>query len=349
MELEVEIEKQNGAFRFAASFSMSARRCGIFGPSGSGKSTLMHLVAGLQKPDRGTILLAGKILFDSTARINVAPEKRRIGVVFQHAHLFPHMNVRSNLFYGWQRTDEAARRIAPDALIKVLNLSHLLDRGIDRLSGGERQRVALGRTVLACPQLILMDEPLTGLDRELKYQIIPYLQKVFAEFAIPLLFISHSLREMRLMTDEVLVFREGLLQGRMTTEELARSSMTAAGYTNMLNLGRPRMSGDLWAYRWGKNELVLTEQGESDDDLFELDAREIVLFKRHPEATSARNLLTCRVKGLFGVNNRVGVELACGDQTLVAQIVPDAVRELAIEPGAEVVAAIKASSFRRLL
>lgn len=349
MELEVEIEKQNGAFRFAASFSLSARRCGIFGPSGSGKSTLMHLVAGLQKPDRGTIRLAGKTLFDSTAGINVAPEKRRIGVVFQHAHLFPHMNVRRNLFYGWQRTDEAARRIAPDALIKVLNLGHLLDRGIDRLSGGERQRVALGRTVLACPQLILMDEPLTGLDRELKYQIIPYLQKVFGEFGIPLLFISHSLREMRLMTDEVLVFREGLLQSKMTTEELARSSMTATGYSNMLNLGRPQMSGDLWAYRWGESELVLTERGESDDDVFELDAREIMLFKRHPEATSARNLLTCRVKSLFGVNNRVGVELICGGRALVAQIVPDAVRELAIEPGAEVVAAIKASSFRRLL
>ena len=349
MELDVNIEKQNGAFHFAASFSLSARRCGIFGPSGSGKSTLMHLLAGLQKPDRGTIRLAGKPLLDTAAGINLAPEKRRIGVVFQHSHLFPHMNVRRNLFYGWQRTGHDARRITPEALIEVLSLGHLLDRGIHRLSGGERQRVALGRTVLACPELILMDEPLTGLDEELKYQIIPYLQKVFAEFSIPLLFISHSLREMRLMTDEVLVFREGRLRGRMTTEELARSSMTAGGYTNMLHLGRPRKSGDLWSYAWGESELILTESGENDDNIFELDAREIVLFKRHPEATSARNLLTCRVRDLFGVNNRVGVELACDGKTLVAQIVPDAVRELGIVPDAEVVAAIKASSFRRLV
>lgn len=349
MELDVDIEKQNGAFRFAASFSLSTRRCGIFGPSGSGKSTLMHLLAGLQRPDQGTIRLAGETLFDAGARINLAPDLRRIGVVFQHAHLFPHMDVKGNLFYGWQRTPASARRIAPEALIEVLNLGHLLDRGTDRLSGGERQRVALGRTVLACPQLILMDEPLTGLDEELKYQIIPYLQKAFAEFAVPLLFISHSLREMRLMTDEVLVFRDGGLQGRMTTEELARSSMTAEGYTNLLHLGRPQKSGDLWAYRWGESELILTERGESDDTIFELDAREIVLFKRHPEATSARNLLTCQVLGLFGVNNRVGVELLSGGKTMVAQIVPDAVRELGIEPGAEVVAAIKASSFRRLL
>ena len=349
MELDVNIEKHNGGFHFSAAFTLSANRCGIFGPSGSGKSTLMHLLAGLQNPDRGTIRLAGQTLFDSDAGINLAPDRRRIGVVFQHAHLFPHMDVRRNLFYGWRRTEATERRIAPEALIDVLNLSHLLDRGIGKLSGGERQRVALGRTVLACPRLILMDEPLTGLDQELKYQIIPYLQKVFAEFVIPLLFISHSLREMRLMTDEVLVFREGNLQGKMATEELARSSMAGGGYANMLTLGRPVKSGDLWAYRWGENELILTDRGERDDNLFELDARDIVLFKLHPQATSARNLLTCRVVSLFGVNNRVGVELACGGKTLIAQIVPESVREMGISAGVEVVAVIKASSFRKLL
>lgn len=348
MELEVDIEKQNGSFHFSASFSLSASRCGIFGPSGSGKSTLMYLLAGLQNPDRGTIRLAGQTLFDSTIGINKAPEQRRIGVVFQHAHLFPHMDVKHNLFYGWKRTSATKRHISPESLIEVLNLGHLLNRGISKLSGGERQRVALGRTVLACPQLILMDEPLTGLDEELKYQIIPYLKKVFAEFAIPLLFISHSLREMRLMTDQVLVFREGHFQEKLVTEDLARNYMASGGYANMLNLGRPRQVEDLWAYRWGETELILTEREENHDNLFELDARDIVLFKRHPEATSARNLLTCRVIGIFGVNNRVGVELACGSSRLVAQIVPESVRELGITEGVEVVAVIKASSFRKI-
>ena len=350
MELEVDIEKQNGSFHFSASFALSASRCGIFGPSGSGKSTLMHLLAGLHNPDRGTIRLGGQTLFDSSNGINRAPEQRRIGVVFQHAHLFPHMDVKRNLYYGWKRTSTVKRRITPEALIEVLNLGHLLNRGISKLSGGERQRVALGRTVLACPQLILMDEPLTGLDEELKYQVIPYLKKVFAEFDIPLLFISHSLREMRLMTDEVLVFREGRLQGKMATEELARSIMATGGtgYANMLELGTPRPAGDLWAYRWSDTELILTEPAESDKNHFELDARDIVLFKRHPVATSARNLLSCRVVGIFGINNRVGVELLCGKSRLIAQIVPDSVRELGIVEGIEVVAMIKASSFRKL-
>jgi molybdate transport system ATP-binding protein len=350
VELDVDIEKHNGSFHFAASFSLSASRCGIFGPSGSGKSTLMHLLAGLQNPDRGAIRLGGQTLFDSTGGINRAPERRRIGVVFQHAHLFPHMDVKRNLCYGWKRTPAAKRRITPEALIEVLNLGHLLDRGISRLSGGERQRVALGRTVLACPELVLMDEPLTGLDEELKHQIIPYLKKVFAEFDIPLLFISHSLREMRLMTDEVLIFKEGSLQGKMATEELARSNMATggAGYINMLELGRPRPVGDLWGYRWGDGELILTELGETNENLFELDARDIVLFKNHPMATSARNLLTCLVIDLFGAKNRIGVELLCGNHRLVAQIVPDSVRELGIVEGTEVVAMIKASSFRKL-
>jgi molybdate transport system ATP-binding protein len=350
MELEVDIEKRHGDFRFTAAFSLDIRRCGVFGPSGSGKSTLTHLLSGLLTPDRGRISLAGKVLCDSAEGINLPPERRRVGVVFQHAHLFPHMDVRRNLFYGWRRTEAGERRIAPGALIRVLNLDHLLDRGVNRLSGGERQRVALGRTVLASPRLILMDEPLTGLDEELKFQIIPYLRKALDEFDIPLIFISHSLREMRLMTDEVLVFRDGALQSRMSTENLARSGMAMAGggYANMLSLGSPRKVNDLYRYTWGANGLVLTENGGDGEHLFELDARDIVLFKNHPQATSARNLLSCRVAGMFVFNNRVGVELDCGGQRVVAQIVPESVRELDIREGSEVVAAIKASSFRRL-
>ncbi len=152
------------------------------------------------------------------------------------------------------------------------------------------------------------------------------------------------------MTDEVLVFRQGTLEGQMATDDLARSNMAAGGqgYANLLELGRPWPVGDLWAYRWGGSELILTEQGERDENLFELDAWDIVLFKQHPLATSARNLLACRVVGIFRVNNRVGVELVCGSSRLVVQIVPESVRELGIVEGAEVVAVIKASSFRKI-
>lgn len=220
MNLQVDIHLKRGAFNFSAVFETSTQRCGVFGPSGSGKSTLMLMLAGLLTPDKGKIVLNNETLFDSEKQINLKPQKRRTGVVFQHGHLFPHMSVRRNLLYGWKRIAPGLRKEEPGKIIKVLELDHLLDRKVTVLSGGEQQRVALGRTVLSCPQLILMDEPLTGLDSQLKKQIICYLLKLFEECGIPFLFISHSIEEMRLMTEEVLVFRRGVLQRLLSITEL---------------------------------------------------------------------------------------------------------------------------------
>jgi molybdate transport system ATP-binding protein len=350
MKLEVSLEKKLGDFSFETEFSVECRRIGVFGPSGSGKSTLMHMLAGLLKPDRGFIRLDGETFFDRASGINRTSEKRRLGVVFQHAHLFPHMGVRSNFLYGYRRIPKEERRIDPDTLIEVLNLGPLLDRGVAALSGGERQRVALGRAVLSCPRLILMDEPLNGLDEELKYQIIPYLKKVFAEFGIPLLFISHSLNEMRLMTDQVLELANGRLCAQTSAHELAlrRMGTSQAGYLNLLELRDPSPRSGLFVYRWGNQELLLTAGSAEKAGMFELSSKDITLFKRHPEATSARNLLHCRVKKIFDAGNRVGVELDCNGQHLVSQVVEEAVRDLGLEPGGEIFAAVKASAFRGL-
>lgn len=350
MKLEVELQKTLGDFRLETAFTVEGSRVGVFGKSGSGKSTLVSLLAGLQRPDGGHIRLDGETLYDSRQGISVAPERRRIGVVFQHAHLFPHMNVRRNLLYGYQRIPGAERKIDPAALAAVLGIEHLLDRGVAALSGGERQRVALGRAMLACPRLILMDEPLTGLDEGLKYQILPYLKAVFAEFGIPLLFISHSLNEMRLMTDEVLVFEQGRLAAQTSAETLARRLMgtSQVGYINLLTLRRPRLIDDLWEYDWGSSSLVLSEDARAEEALFEISSKDITLFKRHPEASSARNILHCRVTGLFETGNRIGVELDCGGQTLISQVVRDAALTLDIQPDRELFAIIKASAFRRL-
>ena len=350
MDLEIAIDKQLGGFRCTVECKIRSNRCGIFGPSGSGKSTLMHCVAGLLPPDRGRIRLDGETLFDRTAGISLSPERRRIGVVFQHAHLFPHLNVRRNLLYGWQRLAPIDRRIDPEQLITILNIGHLLKRGVHQLSGGERQRVALGRSVLAAPRLIIMDEPLSGLDADLKYQIIPYLQEVFSEFSIPLLLISHSLAEMRLLTDAVLTMRDGRLHSQTTAEELARSAPDLGdGYQNFFQLGEPQPAGSLWAYPWGGNRLLILEPPNGGEHLFSLDARDILLFKRHPEATSARNMLACQVARVDSASDRVAVELDCAGRRLVAQVVPEAVQELAISPGCHLVAVFKASSVRRLV
>ncbi len=350
MRLDVSLRKSFEGFAFQSEFRVEGERIGIFGRSGSGKSTLVHMLAGLLRPDSGEIRLDGRILYSSAEGIDVPPERRRIAVVFQHAHLFPHMSVLRNLLYGYKRIPKAERKIDPDALCRVLDLDRLLSRGVNTLSGGERQRVALGRAVLAAPSLILMDEPLTGLDEGLKYQIIPYLKSTFAEFGIPLLFISHSLNEMRLMTDRILEFESGRLMGETSGEELARRRMgtSQVGYINLLRLVRIGERDGLCTFRWGERELYLTSDACETGEVFELSSKDIMLFKRHPEAISARNLLPCRVTDVFEMDGRVGVELDCGGEKLVSEVVHPAVDELGIASGAEVFAAFKASAFRVL-
>lgn len=350
MKLEVSVEKKFPQFHLQTDFALEGQKFGLFGPSGSGKSTLVGILAGLIAPDRGLVRLNDRILYDGSRRIQIPPERRRIAVVFQDVNLFPHLNVRRNLFYGWRRSKPSERRIDPEALIEVLGLATLLERDTNSLSGGERRRVALGRAVLAGPQLILMDEPLTGLDERLKYQIMPYLQRIFREFEIPLIMISHSLNEIRLMSEEVVVLERGLVSARMTVEALARARMgrSRVGYINFLNLHDPRPADDLWKYRWNNRELILTDPGLPGENLFEISSKDITLFKRDPEASSARNILYCRVKNVFESGNRIGVELSCDGASLISEIVGDAVAELGIRPGAELVAVIKASAFRRL-
>ncbi|NTV97806.1 MAG: molybdenum ABC transporter ATP-binding protein [Chlorobiaceae bacterium] len=350
MKLEIDIEKKFGEFSLQFGTTVSSSRTGIFGPSGSGKSTMVNILSGLLHPDRGEITIDGECLFSSSRKINVPPEKRRIAIVFQQAMLFPHMSVKSNILYGYRRIRPETRSIGPDALIELLGLGPLLDRGTGKLSGGEKQRVALARAVLANPRLLLMDEPLSALDDNLRFQIIPYLKNVSSEFGIPCIFISHSLVEMQLMADHAIVMENGRIREETTADRLARSRMGISryGYRNLLRFSGGETRNGMFACGWGGNILLVSEDPGNGEALFELSSREIILFRKHPEAISARNLMECRVTEVFRSGGRVGVELAAGEGKLVAEIVPRALEELGITEGSMVFAAIKASSFRRL-
>ena len=350
MKLTMTLEKSFADFTLSTDLTVSGERVGIFGVSGSGKSTLVSMLAGLLEPDSGEIILDGECLFSSAKGINLRPEQRRIAMVFQQHCLFPHLNVRNNLLYGFKRCPAEYRTIDFTALVEVLKLDGLLGRGVNNLSGGEKQRVALGRAILANPRLLLMDEPLSALDDALRFQIIPYLKSVSERFGIPYLFISHSLIEMRLMTDCALVFEKGALVEQVSSEQLARNRMgqSQAGYINLLKLGRPTESAGLYAYPWGAGRLLLSAGSDRDRSMAELSSKDIILFKQHPEAISARNLLECSVRSLFSSGRKIGVELDCADNTLIAEVVQDAVNELGIASGSTVYAAIKASAFRML-
>lgn len=350
MELRCTAEKKQGDFSLSVDFSIPVEQTGVFGPSGSGKSTLVSLLAGLIRPDSGEIHLDGECLYSTSRRINMNPERRRIAVVFQQPSLFPHLDVKGNLLYGFNRSAPEDRRIDFAATVQVLKLDGLLPRAVKTLSGGERQRVALGRAVLANPRLLLMDEPLSAVDDGLRFQIIPYLKSVSEQFGIPYLFISHSLVEMRLMAGNVLVVKDGRVVQHISADTLARMRMgqSPVGYINLLKLRNPRRLDGLRAYSWGGQDLFLTADGEGADSTFELSSKDIIIFKRHPEAISARNLLKCTVVDLFRSGNRTGIELQCGGERLIAEVAQQAAQDLDLRPGAAVYAAVKASAFRPL-
>lgn len=176
---------------------------GIFGASGSGKTSILHAIAGIIRPQTGCICIGGHRWFDSYQKINLPTQRRRVGLVFQDAHLFSHKNVRQNLYFGYERLRATERRFTPDEIIELLRLSHLLERMPTRLSGGEKQRVALGRALLYSPNLLLMDEPLSALDSELKQEILPFFKYIRDVVTIPMLYVSHDLGEIRSLTQTI--------------------------------------------------------------------------------------------------------------------------------------------------
>jgi molybdate transport system ATP-binding protein len=207
--LRIDASKRLGAFDFACDLDLPLTGLtAIFGASGAGKSTLINLVAGLHRPDRGRIAMGPTVFFDAGTRSDLAVEKRGLGYVFQDARLFPHLTVRGNLDFGRRRAGRrgGGEAVAFASVVELLGLGALLERRPHTLSGGERQRVAFGRALLAQPRLLLMDEPLASLDAQRKSEILPYIERLRDEFAIPILYVSHSLDEvLRLATALVLV------------------------------------------------------------------------------------------------------------------------------------------------
>jgi molybdate transport system ATP-binding protein len=207
--LRLDVTKQLGEFTLSASFTSEGRVTGLFGASGAGKTSLISMIAGLLKPDRGTIAIDDEILDDTAARVHVPPHRRRIGYVFQDARLFPHMNVAQNLDYGRRMNRLADDPPQRKRVTDLLDISGLLDRRPGKLSGGERQRVALGRALLSKPRLLLLDEPLGSLDEGRKVEILPYLIRLRDEAGIPMVYVSHDAAELRQLATQIVMLRQG--------------------------------------------------------------------------------------------------------------------------------------------
>jgi molybdate transport system ATP-binding protein len=207
--LRVDITKQLGEFSLAASFSSEGRVTGLFGASGSGKTSLINTIAGLVRPDRGTIAIDGETVDDTAAGIHVPTWRRRIGYVFQDARLFPHLDIRQNLDYGRRMNGLTEDPAQHKRVVDLLDIGALLDRRPGKLSGGERQRVALGRALLSKPRLLLLDEPLGALDESRKLEILPYLVRLRDEAGVPMVYVSHDAAELRQLATQIVMLRRG--------------------------------------------------------------------------------------------------------------------------------------------
>ncbi len=325
----------------------------LFGPSGAGKTTLLEAIAGLRRSGEGEIRVEEEIVFSSDRGIFLPPEKRRFGLVPQDALLFPHLDVRANLLYGFR--DGGALSLS--SVAEALEIGPLLDRSPSRLSGGERQRVALGRALLSQPRLLLLDEPVASLDPGLKDRVLPYLTRVQELHRIPALVVSHDVADVVTVADEVVVLDRGAVVDRgapraVLTGPVARASFFHDRFENLLE------SRVLWHEPAEGLTRVETERGLvlsipyrdapiGERVLLGLLAEDVLLSKEAPAGLSARNVFPGVVRGIEEQGGVAMVDVDAGDSIYV-RLSHGAVRSLRLERGLPVHLIVKTHSIHRL-
>lgn len=340
-----------GGFGLDAAFELPGGISALFGPSGGGKSTCLALIAGLLKPAAGAIHLRDTVLCDRAARRWVAPHRRGLGLVFQDHLLFPHRTVRANLRYGVCRGPAPAPRM--DQIVELLELDQLLDRYPDRLSGGQQRRVALARALLTQPRLLMMDEPLTGLDDALRDRILDHLQQVHEQWRLPMLLVSHDQTAVRRLARHAVVIEAGRVvdQGPTgpTLDRATLRTMTShPGPINLLRVEQARQTGDHGEGRVGDQMIFLTGPVTGATMYVRCLPREVALVLEDVPRISMRNHLRGIVRDVVSVRDairgeRVYVALDVG-QTLWVELTPAACREMDLRPGRPAIGLIKATA-----
>lgn len=348
--IEVALQQQKGGFRLEASFAVAAQGVtGIFGPSGCGKTSVLRALAGLEPALRGRIQIGQEQWQEGATAL--APERRRVGYVFQDPLLFPHLSVRGNLLYARKRSKHTRHLFELDELIAMLELESLADRGVAFLSGGERQRVAIARALAASPALLLLDEPLSALDQNARMTLISILEKVFQQLEIPVIYVSHSSDEIARLADNLVLMREGRVTacgpmhevlGHVDGQWHESDAAFSVLHCRVRDHDLPHLTTLTSA---GGESLHVPRQDLSDSDSLRLriQARDVSLCLEKPEKTSILNILPATVQEIsttVAQGSRT-VRLDVAGENLLARVSEHSVQQLQLSPGMKLYAQIK--------
>jgi molybdate transport system ATP-binding protein len=331
----------------------------VFGESGSGKTTLLRSVAGLARPDEGRIAIGDRTLFDAAAGIDLAPAARRVGFVFQHLALFPHLTAADNIEYGLAQLAPAERRQRTAAIAASFRISHLLPRRPGEISGGERQRVGLARSLVTDPDVLLLDEPLSALDHSTQSRIIQDLRQWNDSRRIPILYVTHSQREAFALGERVLVVEAGAIVADGTPHDVmerpARESVARlAGFENLLDavvVRRDAFAGVMVCRLIGTSGATVdleTPLANVDVDhavRIAIRAGDIIIATERPRGLSARNVLAGTIASLSQQGSIVRAEVKIG-VPLEVHLTPTAAHALGLRAAEDVWLVIKTHSCR---
>ena len=356
MTIAIDVRLQRGDFALEAQFVSEGRLTALFGRSGSGKTTIVNLIAGLLRPDAGSVTVDGQTLVDTARRQFVPPHRRRIGYVFQEGRLFPHLTVRQNLLYGRWFAPRGEEPASLESVVELLDIGALLTRKPATLSGGEKQRVAIGRALLASPRLLLMDEPFASLDEARKAEILPFVERLRDELGLPIVYVSHSVAEtVRLATTVV-----AMAQGRVVASGSPAQVMSHPEVTAITGRGE---SGAVLDMRVAAHDItyglttLVSAAGEVRVPYAKLRlgtpirvqilARDVMIATQPPTGLSALNVLSGTIVHMTMGNGGgiVDLRLDCHGQIVLAQLTRYSLEKLALTVGAPVYAVIKSVSF----
>jgi molybdate transport system ATP-binding protein len=329
----------------------------VFGPSGSGKTSLLNVVAGFLRPHAGQISFADTPWFNASNWTWMPPHMRGVGVVFQDAQLFPHLSVQGNLDYARTRAPKDAPGHAYEDILSAMELGALLSRNVQSLSGGERQRVAIARTLLSRPRLLLLDEPLSALDNARKGELLPFLETLKSDFALPTLYVSHDVDEVSRIADRVMVMEDGRVIATGSTDdvlsrfglEAGRNPYEEASFLTG-HVAQAQNQDGLIAVQIGAAEIWLAADLHTAPGTavrLKIPARDVSIALSRPTEISIQNMIPAKVRAIEPTKRQAfqSVLLDVEGQSLRATVTRKAVQDLALKPERKVFALIKSATF----